>query len=399
MGKKCLLAILTIVSISANAQINPCRPKICLVDYNYHDDSSPNADMTAIQTTLPDILVDNTPGGYWAGGCLPPKYTPLGIQVFSYITGGYEGTKYDSLVDNLTANLARVDAIAADSATGVFLDEVSSYPDTNGKIYITSIYNECRAKGLKLIFNPGVSTFDSWLMGYCDYLTSDEHYNGTRSPTVSESPYAGRLLVVAYNITSAANAAAISLGAQSHGFGYSYACTEYISLPSWLGNYMALITQSPPPTPIITLNGNILNSDATHGNQWYELSTGILTGDTNQSYTPTANGIYYDIVTISTCSSDSSNNIDVVLNGMMPAEKNKTIKIYPDPVSAQLTIETNDLTKENTLTILNLKGQELINQTLTNTRTQLDFSNMANGIYFVKLINDNTVEVRKIIKE
>jgi photosystem II stability/assembly factor-like uncharacterized protein len=74
-------------------------------------------------------------------------------------------------------------------------------------------------------------------------------------------------------------------------------------------------------------------------------------------------------------------------------------KIYPNPVSGQLTIETAQLKNENTLTISNISGQELIRQQLDNCKIQIDISNLTSGIYFVKLITDEKDITRKIIKE
>ena len=130
-----------------NGQSKSCRPKICLVVYEYHDDSQPNAVMNAIKQATPNILIDNTPGGYWGQknrgvGCLPSQYSPLGINVFSYITGGYEGTKRyddDPTANDLASNLARINAISNDGAAGVFLDEVSAFPDNNAKNYMIEI--------------------------------------------------------------------------------------------------------------------------------------------------------------------------------------------------------------------------------------------------------------------
>lgn len=395
MKKIYLATFLALLNIAANAQ---CRPQICLIDYNYHNDSSPNADMTAIQAAVPDILIDNTPGGYWGGGCIPSQYTPMGIEVYSYITSGYEGTEYVTSEDNLGANIARVDAIAADGATGVFLDEVSSFPTVAGKSYITSIYNECQAQGLKLILNAGVSTFDSWLMSHGDYLMSDEQYDGTRSPTASESPYANRLLVVAYNINSAANAATISQGAQSNGFGYSYACVAYTALPSWLGNYMTLITQPTPPTPTITINGNILQSDAANGNQWYEQVLGIIVGQTGQTYTPTANGNYYDIVTLSGCSSDTSNNINVVFTGIPFSKNNPTINLYPNPASDIVYLNSNSTGNTDlTLTIYDVIGKLISSETLMENQQQINIGGLSKGVYFVEIKSKDWLENQKLI--
>lgn len=302
---KTALVLITLIfaGLSTEAQLVACRPKICMLDYNYHNDSGPNADKSAIQAARPDILIDNTHGGYWAGGCLPSQYTPLGIKVFSYITGGYEGTEYGTTEDALASNLGRVDAIALDGASGVFLDEVTNYPNAAGKAYISAIYDECVLKGLKLILNPGTSTFDSWLMTHCDYLMSDESYDGIRLPSASEVPYKDRILVIAHDITSAATAATITAGAKTAGFGYSYACTLYTSIPAWLSSYLSAVTHAYAGT--ITGASNICAAttttlvDTTTGGMWSSSNTavasvsssgtitGIAAGTANISYTVT----------------------------------------------------------------------------------------------------------------
>lgn len=391
-----LSAFLILVCLFANAQ---CRPKICLIDYNYHDDSSPNADMTAIKAALPDILIDNSPGGYWGGGCLPPQYTALGIEVYSYITSGYEGTAYGTSEDDLTSNLARVDAIALDGATGVFLDEVSNYPNAASKSYITSIYNQCQTNGLKLILNCGLSNFDSWLMGKGDFLMSDEVYDGTRSPTVSESPYANRLLVVAQGITSAANAATISQGAQSNGFGYSYACLSYTSLPSWLGNYMALITQTPPASPIVgtitqtscTLaTGSVVLNGLPASGTWTLTRTPGGTTSTGTGTSSTVSGIApgtytYTVTNSAGCISIASNN--VVINAQPSPTTAPTVGPITQPTCTVSTgsVFLFDLPATGTWTLTGTPGGAIS----SGTGTGSTITGLANGTYTFTVTNDS----------
>ena len=75
------------------------------------------------------------------------------------------------------------------------------------------------------------------------------------------------------------------------------------------------------------------------------------------------------------------------------------LKIYPNPISNYVTIETSMLTQESVLTLLNLNGQELIKKTINNSITQLDMSSLENGVYFVKVTTNKAVEVKKIIKQ
>ncbi|MDD5570403.1 MAG: alpha/beta hydrolase-fold protein [Bacteroidales bacterium] len=70
------------------------------------------------------------------------------------------------------------------------------------------------------------------------------------------------------------------------------------------------------------------------------------------------------------------------------------IRVYPNPANNEITIET---TKQSILSICNLNGQELIRQKIEDTKTQVDIRNLTCGIYFLKLITNEAVEVRKII--
>ena len=48
---------------------------------------------------------------------------------------------------------------------------------------------------------------------------------------------------------------------------------------------------------------------------------------------------------------------------------------------------------------MNLTGQKLISQQVSELKTVIDISSLPSGVYFVRLTGDKTVEVGKIIKE
>ena len=81
------------------------------------------------------------------------------------------------------------------------------------------------------------------------------------------------------------------------------------------------------------------------------------------------------------------------------ANNSDNLSIYPNPANLYITLEIPQISKESTFIICNINGQELIKQQIINSKSLVDISNLQSGVYFVKLINDNTVEVRKIIKE
>ncbi len=71
---------------------------------------------------------------------------------------------------------------------------------------------------------------------------------------------------------------------------------------------LAIIVNSIPATPTITINGDVLHSSATIGNQWYN-QNGLISGAVNQDYKVTSNGNYYVIVNSLGCNSQPSNII------------------------------------------------------------------------------------------
>jgi gliding motility-associated-like protein len=106
-------------------------------------------------------------------------------------------------------------------------------------------------------------------------------------------------------------------------------------------------------TPIVTPGGpltfcggsinTVLTSNAVSGNQWYNNGT-LIPGETNQTYTATAIGVYNVVNSANGCASDSSNDV--------------TINLYPQPVagftisnSATQCLSGNNFSFTNTSTI------------------------------------------------
>jgi len=78
--------------------------------------------------------------------------------------------------------------------------------------------------------------------------------------------------------------------------------------------------------------------------------------------------------------------------------KSNTLKIYPNPSSDNITIETSVTPAKSQLSIMNLNGQQLITRQITEPKTIIDISTLPSGVYFLRLTNDRTVKVGKLIK-
>ena len=162
----------------------------------------------------------------------------------------------------------------------------------------------------------------------------------------------------------------------------------------------AAVTVSPkPPTPVVANIGFMLLSDATTGNQWYNLTTGIINNATGVNYTPQQSGDYYVISTpVIGCSSDTSNIVYFYYDGIGESKMINHIAIYPNPAKEELTIETN-LNTEQRIEIVNLIGQTVYTSSSINNKTIINTTAFANGVYILKLYTAKETMVRKFIKE
>ncbi|MBL0064678.1 MAG: serine hydrolase [Bacteroidetes bacterium] len=162
------------------------------------------------------------------------------------------------------------------------------------------------------------------------------------------------------------------------------------------GNSSLWVNVNPKPaTPLITESLNVLTSSSPVGNQWYN-SNGMIAGATNQTYTATASGDYYVIVTLAGCSSDSSNVLNVIITGIEDSNPELKILMYPNPASDQLIIEIDKSIGLTTFEISTVTGQviwtgNLISQTIIPT------SEFTPGIYMVKFENNKSREYKKVI--
>jgi hypothetical protein len=88
---------------------------------------------------------------------------------------------------------------------------------------------------------------------------------------------------------------------------------------------------------------------------------------------------------------------DSVSVGINELQQSK-FKLYPNPATDKITVETSEVTQESYLAILNFEGEQLMTSQITQPKTEVDISSLPRGVYFVRLTNDRTVEIGKFIK-
>ncbi|MFT3945688.1 MAG: T9SS type A sorting domain-containing protein [Agriterribacter sp.] len=79
-------------------------------------------------------------------------------------------------------------------------------------------------------------------------------------------------------------------------------------------------------------------------------------------------------------------------------EKENSVKIYPNPTSKSITIETGNMLSNATISVFNIAGKIALKQTISGTNATLDISALPAGSYMLKLENNGKTLSAKFIK-
>jgi hypothetical protein len=141
-------------------------------------------------------------------------------------------------------------------------------------------------------------------------------------------------------------------------------------------------------TPVsISNNSGVLTSTASTGNQWYNQSSGVISGATAQTYTPTSSGNYYTIVTDLHGCLDTSNVVNVVINSVADLFNEKNIFVYPNPTNGIINIRSNLNLNNCTIRVESIKGNKVLERklNLSSGVTSIDLGNNSSGVYYITL--------------
>lgn len=89
-------------------------------------------------------------------------------------------------------------------------------------------------------------------------------------------------------------------------------------------------------------------------------------------------------------------NITAGTVGIEENEANNTVRVFPNPATNMVNVEAQGFAQYQ---LVNMLGQTVESNNLVNGNAQINVANLSNGVYFVRLINGNTVETVKVIKK
>ncbi|MBO7277549.1 MAG: T9SS type A sorting domain-containing protein, partial [Bacteroidales bacterium] len=75
--------------------------------------------------------------------------------------------------------------------------------------------------------------------------------------------------------------------------------------------------------------------------------------------------------------------------------------VYPNPANTQATLEINGLNQDAKVVISDLQGRILSQDSINagTSRYTINLSDMASGVYYIRIVTDNVISTQKLIVE
>ena len=159
----------------------------------------------------------------------------------------------------------------------------------------------------------------------------------------------------------------------------------------------------PLPTDGVTESGDTLYADFQNGSatyQWVDCNNNNLPvlGATGSSWVPAWDGAFAVEITLGNCTLTTT----CVLYGDNAVDLNELsidFDVYPNPTTGNFGIIINNVKSDNyAFALLNAIGQYVVNnQSINGNQIELSDLDLSPGVYFVKVYNEETEAVKKLV--
>ncbi|MEM7039674.1 MAG: T9SS type A sorting domain-containing protein, partial [Bacteroidota bacterium] len=270
----------------------------------------------------------------------------------------------------------------------------------------SALQNASNVNGFVILANPNAFTGDTYLI--------DNFRQGLGIPTASISPASGMacegdsVWLSAPSMDGATYAWLMNGMAIAGAMDSMYAATAsgnyQVIMTGPLGSdtsSMSMVTLTPGPTGMITMNGNDLTCSAASSYQWY-MNGMMIAGATMQMYTASTNGDYHCVITDSMGCTGSSDTVSFAVGIQQGLAGN--LNIFPNPTENQVNIAwTTTVGDRFELDLLDAMGRRIQQIALDalNGRyeTTLDMSALPAGVYFVRINGQEGSITKPLMKQ
>lgn len=162
---------------------------------------------------------------------------------------------------------------------------------------------------------------------------------------------------------------------------------------------VGIVVNSAPAQPFIQVNGNVLASSSTVGNQWF-LNGEPIPGATGQFYTATESGFYSVQVTIGSCSSPMSALYNHTLVGTAALSGQPEVLLFPNPARSVVHIRHRGHPSKAWpfIEVLDATGAVLHQYANTN---QVDLGALPGGLYLLRVFDakQRLIAAERVLKQ
>jgi hypothetical protein len=134
---------------------------------------------------------------------------------------------------------------------------------------------------------------------------------------------------------------------------------------------------------------------------WSNLATtSATTVDSSTAHVGAGTLKVYVNVTKGACSatSDTINITFTICTGLIEYSNNSSIRLFPNPTTGLVNVEVNGIDGNAIMKVYSIQGQEVFNKELNgNIKTELDLTGLSKGIYLIKITNEKTNILSKLI--
>jgi hypothetical protein len=171
----------------------------------------------------------------------------------------------------------------------------------------------------------------------------------------------------------------------------------------------AVVAVSSMPSPTITANASsqilcvgetvTLTANGANTYQWVSTNPALVLIGGNITMMATTAAPYAWVVTgmdANGCDNSATVNLTVdACAGIVESAQNNGVSVYPNPTTGLLNVVTNANTANAVVT--DMTGRVVLTQDVK-TNSQIDLSNLANGVYYISVSGNNGVSVVKVVK-